>query len=66
MSLTKHTYVQSAGQVFQNAVISKETVGNGTLRQRFDLKAFPQKGIRYDGTDFDGNAVPAPAKTVYP
>jgi hypothetical protein len=50
MALTKHTYVQAEhANQFQDETISPTTVADGTLRQRFDPIAFPQKGIKYDG-----------------
>jgi hypothetical protein len=56
---------KTGGPYFQDAVISPVTVADGTLRQRFDLKCYPQKGITALGTDSDGAAAPATAKTVY-
>ena len=73
MALSKSTYSQSeattdaetgTGNQFQDVTISAATVGDGTLRLRFDTKAFPQKGIKYTGTDSDGATVPPTAKTV--
>lgn len=53
-----------SGTFFQDIEISMENVINGTLHQRLDPIAFPQKGITYTGTDSDGVAVPAPAKSA--
>lgn len=58
------TGVADSGGYFQDCEISTETVLDGTLVQRFDKIAFPQKGVKYTGTDSDGNPVPAPAKSV--
>lgn len=52
------------GTFFQDIEISKANVINGTLVQRFDPIAFPQKGIKYTGQDADGNPVPKPATSA--
>lgn len=71
--LSKATYTQSeitgdaetgTGPEFQDVQISAANLANGTLKQRFDPMAFPQKGIKYTGTGADGKAVPAPARTI--
>lgn len=75
-SLTKGTYTQGqikgdaetgnadSGPYFQNIEFTPESVIDGTLHQRLDPIAFPQVGITYTGTDADGVAVPAPAKSA--
>lgn len=54
----------AAGTYFQDCEVSAATVADGTLVQRFDKIAFPQKGVKYTGTDSDGNAVPKPPVAV--
>lgn len=78
-SFTKATYTQGAltgdaetapggdtdgGTFFQDVEVSADAVADGTLHQRLDPIAFPQKGIKYTGTDADDVAVPAPAIAV--
>lgn len=58
MGLTMTTYDQAASLQFQDETISPATVADGTLRQRFDTVAFPQKGIKYSGTLGDALAAP--------
>lgn len=74
MALTPGSYTQSqvltdaetgaAGPQFMDVTISAASLADGTLKQRLDPVAYPQKGVTYSGTDSDGNAVPAPAKAV--
>lgn len=47
MALVRATYVQGAGQKFQDSLISPATLAAGTLFQRFDIEAFPQKGVKF-------------------
>jgi hypothetical protein len=49
MALTKATYSQGPSLQFQDCTTSTTTVADGTLRQRCDIRAFPQKGIKYTG-----------------
>lgn len=49
MALTKATYVQGAGQRFQDHLIDPDTLAAGTLFQRFDTRAFPTRGVKYTG-----------------
>lgn len=62
MSLSKSTYAQAASLQFQDETISPATVADGTLRQRFDILAFPQKGIKYTGRI--GRTIAAPVLTL--
>lgn len=47
MALTRSTYVQGAGQKYQDSLINPSTLAAGTLFQRFDIQAFPQKGVKF-------------------
>lgn len=47
MALTRATYVQGSGQRFQDSLIDPATLAAGTLFQRFEIKAFPQKGVKF-------------------
>ena len=49
MALVKATYTQGAHDQFQDSTVSPATLAAGTLFQRFEVKAFPQKGIKYTG-----------------
>ena len=60
MAVTKSTYTQGAGQLHQDVAITPATLADGTLHQRFDRKAFPQKGVKYSGTHGAGDAVAIP------
>jgi len=60
MALVKSTYTQAARLSFQDSVISPATLAAGTLRQRFDTLAFPQKGVKFTGTRGAGEAVVVP------
>jgi hypothetical protein len=62
MALTKSTYVQAASLQFQDETISPATIADGTLRQRFDILAFPQKEIKYAG--YEGTILAAPVLTL--
>jgi hypothetical protein len=62
MSLTKSTYAQAASLQFQDETISPATLAAGTMRQRFDTAAFPQKGISYAGSN--GPTIPPPVLSV--
>lgn len=46
---------------FQDCAVSAATIADGTLHQRFDVIAYPQRGKTYTGTDSSSIAVPAPA-----
>lgn len=54
------TGTSDSGTFFQDCEVSPTTLSDGTLKQRFDPIAYPQKGVAYTGTDDDGNAVPLP------
>lgn len=60
MALTKSTYTQAPSLTFQDSTISPATLAAGTLTQRFDTLAFPQKGVKYAGTHGTGGAVVVP------
>jgi hypothetical protein len=62
MALTKSTYTQAASLTYQDVTISPVTLTDGTMRQRFDTLAFPQKGIKYAGSD--GPTIPPPVLSV--
>ena len=63
MALTDGTYTQAASLQFQDVTISPATVADGTLRQRFDTLAYPQKGHKHTGTHpTTGLPVPAAAR----
>lgn len=47
MALTRATYTQAASLTFQDRTISPATLADGTLFQRFDRVAFPQKGVKF-------------------
>lgn len=49
---------------FMDLPISRENLLSGELVRRFDPLAFPQVGVKYTGTDADGNAFPPPAVPV--
>lgn len=61
MVLTPATYTQAASLQFQDATISPATVADGTLRQRFDPRAFPRVGHKATGKL--GAQLPAPVLT---
>lgn len=50
MALTRTTYGVTAGQRSQDIAISPATLADGTLVQRFDRIAFPQKGVKKTGS----------------
>ena len=63
MALTRSTYAQTeSAKQFQDVTTSPATISDGTLRQRFDVRAFPQKGVKFAGTI--GPAVVAPVLTL--
>lgn len=63
MALTKSTYLQTeSAKQFQDVTTSPATISDGTLRQRFDPRAFPQKGVKFAGTI--GFTVVAPVLTL--
>lgn len=63
MALTRSTYVQTEkAKQFEDVTTSPATIADGTLRQRFDLRAFPQKGVKFTGSL--GPTIPAPVLTV--
>lgn len=49
MALTRATYVQGVGQKFQDHLINPSNLAAGTLFQRFDIKAYPRKGVKFSG-----------------
>lgn len=49
MALVRATYAQATGQQFQDKAITPATVADGTLFQRFDIRAFPQTGVKFTG-----------------
>lgn len=49
------------GAYFQDCEINAATVSSGELVRRFDIIAFPQKGVLYTGTNSDGHTVPKAA-----
>jgi len=61
MTLTKSTYTPAASLTYQDTTISAATLAAGTLAQRFDPAAFPQKGVKYTGRR--GSTVAAPVLT---
>jgi len=61
MTLTKSTYTPAASLTFQDSPISAAALAAGTLLQRFDTAAFPQKGVKYAGRE--GSTVVAPVLT---
>lgn len=66
MALSPGTYTQGSGQRHQDAAINAATLADGTLRQRFDVLAYPQKGITLTGTHPTTAApVPATARTTH-
>lgn len=63
MALTAGTYTQGPTLEYQDVTISPATVADGTLRQRFDTLAYPQKGVTLTGTHpTTGLPVPAAAR----
>ena len=61
MALTKSTYtVPGKSQQFQDVLISADTLADGTLAQRFDRLAFPQKGVKFAGSHGAGGSVTVP------
>lgn len=63
MALTTSTYTPaSKGQYFHDAAINPATLADGTLFQRFEIKAFPKKGVKVAGTDGNGRTVPKKAR----
>jgi len=66
MALTTSTYtVPAKSQQFQDALINPATLADGTLAQRFEVRAFPKKGVKIAGTDGGGRTVPKPARTTH-
>jgi hypothetical protein len=61
MALTRTTYSQAASLTFGDVTISPATLADGTLAQRFDPAAFPQKGVKFAGRR--GVTVVAPVLT---
>lgn len=63
MALTRSTYVQTEkAKQYEDVTTSAATIADGTLRQRFDLRAFPQKGVKFTGTL--GPTILAPVLTM--
>jgi hypothetical protein len=54
------TYTPPGAPSFQDVTISATTLADGTLKQRFDTRAFPDLGDRLTGS-LDGVQVPEPA-----
>jgi hypothetical protein len=52
------------GAFFMDCEISREALRSGDLRKRFDLIAFPQKGVSVSGVDSDGATFPPAAKPM--
>lgn len=62
--LVRRTYTPSTAPHFQDIDITRANLLSGELVRRFDTLAYPQVGVRYDGTDSDGHAFPPPARSV--
>jgi hypothetical protein len=65
MALTTSTYTPaSKGHFFQDAAITPAALADGTLVQRFEITAFPKKGVKVAGTDGNGRTVPKAARPM--
>ena len=63
MALTRSTYAQAeSAKQYQDVTTSPATISDGTLRQRFDVLAFPPRNVKFAGPI--GSPVVAPVLTL--